>query len=557
MKPVPLRILIVEHSEADARLLIETLRRGGFEPYFQCVDTETALRLALGSHRTESSAQHWDLVMANIHTPDIGALKVLEVIRESGLQVPLIAVSERADIKAALLCTQEGAYDFIRKDDSSRLFGVVARVLREAGVHGARERSAAVLAAKDQYLAMIFDTADEGIVSVDADQRICYFNKGAEETFGYTAEEVLGRPLDILIPEGVRSIHSQHMRGFVESGEVSRKKDRRPEIRGLRKNGEIFDAEGSISKVVTPDGVLLTAILRDITSRKQAEARLHHLAYFDPLSELPNRTLFMERLEHAVIRRRDAKNNLAVLMLDLDRFKTINDSLGHKIGDQLVQELSSRLLACVRREDTVARIGGDEFAVLLESVGGSRSVFTIANKIMGSVSEPFLIKGHELFVTLSIGFSLFPKCAETAVALVQFADTALYRAKDKGRNCIEYYDKDISPKAQRKLSFENKLRRALDRDEFVLYYQPQVSLENGRMIGAEALIRWKCPGLGRVGGEDFVPLLEETGLILPVGEWVMRTAFEQIRVWQDEGLHLHVSVNLSAKQFARRDLPKK
>lgn len=294
---------------------------------------------------------------------------------------------------------------------------------------------------------------------------------------------------------------------------------------------------------------------RDITKRKQAEERLHYLANFDPLTRLPNRTLFSDRLSQALQRASWHKRSVAVLFLDLDRFKNINDTLGHALGDLVLKNVSERLTACVREGDTVARLGGDEFVLVLDNLAQEEDTRLIAHKILSTLSSPFNVEGHEFFVTTSIGIALYPNDGDTYESLIKNADTAMYRAKEKGKNNYQHYSPALNARISERLALETNLRRALERSEFELHYQPLVTPAWGRVVGVEALLRWKRPDIGMIPPSDFIPIAEETGLILPIGEWVLRTACTQNKAWQAAGLPpVRVAVNLSGGQFQQQHL---
>jgi len=293
---------------------------------------------------------------------------------------------------------------------------------------------------------------------------------------------------------------------------------------------------------------------RELARRQQA---LEHLAHHDPLTRLPNRLLFTARLNHALKHAHRNHCMLAVLFLDLDRFKTINDSLGHVTGDHLLMEAGKRLRQCLRDDDTIARIGGDEFTLLLEGIQDPANAGAIADKILQAFGGPFIVGEHELYVTISIGISIYPRDGEDNEVLLRNADAAMYRAKDQDRNTYAFYSRDLTSQTLELVMLGNALRRALKRDELRLYYQPQVDLEDGKLLGAEALVRWQHPDMGLIPPDRFIPLAEDIGMIVEIGTWVLDSACRQAREWLDQGLVFGcMSVNLSGKQIRRGDLLK-
>jgi diguanylate cyclase (GGDEF)-like protein len=317
-----------------------------------------------------------------------------------------------------------------------------------------------------------------------------------------------------------------------------------------RKDGSLYPVEVRLQLFDAEDPPVFVAVITDITDRMEAQMQLQFLAHHDALTSLPNRALFLERLDHALTRARWTKRPLAVLFLDLDRFKNINDTLGHDIGDSTLRVAAKRLTDCVREGDTVARFGGDEFTVLLEDLANSDDVPNVAQKILEALSRPFDVEGREFVVTTSIGISLYPSDGEDSLKLLRNADTAMYRAKEQGRNKYQFYSSEMSAKALEKFMLESSLRHALERQEFLLYYQPQVSLATGKITGVEALLRWQHPELGLVSPAQFIPVAEETGLMKSIDEWVLRTACAQAQAWRSAGLPpLTMIVNLSGRTF--------
>jgi diguanylate cyclase (GGDEF)-like protein len=293
-------------------------------------------------------------------------------------------------------------------------------------------------------------------------------------------------------------------------------------------------------------------LMRGITARKQET--LYRLAHHDVLTGLPNRLLFFDRLQQALSQAGRHDTLLGVMLLDLDRFKAINDSFGHTAGDALLQAVGRRIGECIRDGDTVARLGGDEFTILLQDIRQAQHAALVAQKIIEALQLPFLLNGYEVVVNTSIGIALYPHCRDAETLLIH-ADTAMYKAKEEGGNGYRFYTDEMSSADMRRLSLETQLRKAIERNELVLHYQPQAEIASGRLLGAEALLRWQHPEHGLIPPDEFIPLAEETGLIVPIGEWVLHTACAQNRAWQDAGLApLRVAVNVSGRQFRRLDM---
>jgi len=400
--------------------------------------------------------------------------------------------------------------------------------------------------------AKVFDSSVEGILITDASSRIVTVNQAFTAITGYEIEEAVGNTPAILSSgKHAEDFYQQMWASLKEAGQWH------GEIWNRRKGGETYLEWLTISAVKNDMGEITNyvAVFSDITTRKLAEERLNYLANHDALTGLPNRILFLERLALALAHAHRNHKMAAVMFFDLDRFKIVNDTLGHAAGDELLQEVAKRVSCCLREDDTVARQGGDEFTVILEGLGDERDVAPVAQKIIDALAKPVDLGGQEVFVTASIGISVYPNDGPDAQTLVKNADAAMYRAKDLGKNNYQFFKAEMNTRAFERLTLENNLRRALERNEFELHYQPQVDLATGQVVGAEALIRWRHPELGLVSPDRFIPIAEETGMILPIGEWVLRTACAQNKAWQNAGLpHLHVAVNLSGRQFKQKNL---
>ena len=394
--------------------------------------------------------------------------------------------------------------------------------------------------------ARVFESSQEAIIITDARAVIISVNPALSGMTGYAAEEVIGRMLPFLGSDRQSAeFYSTMWKTLNDEGRWQ------GEVWNKRKNGEIYPVELTISVYRGASGRVLNyvGIESDISERLAAQENIRQLAYYDPLTRLPNRTLLQDRVEQALAAAEREGKQVAVCFIDLDHFKVINDSLGHSAGDQILVQVSQRLLDCIRRRDTVARLGGDEFVVLLSEITPD-SAAEVARKILAAVARPFTVERHELSVTPSLGISLFPQDGRDFESLLKYADVAMYRAKESGRNAFQFFASDMNIAALERLVLENRLRQGLERGEFILHYQPQINVATGRIVGAEALIRWQHPEIGTVSPGKFIPVAELSGLIGPLGDWVLREACRQNRAWQIAGLpSICIAVNVSSVQF--------
>ncbi len=406
---------------------------------------------------------------------------------------------------------------------------------------------------KLRQAAAVFENATDGVIITDAQGTIVSVNQAITQITGYREDEVLGKNPNIFKSD-------RHDPSFFQDmwASLNQHDHWRGEIWNRRKYGEIFPCWQTISAVrddQTGEIQHYVSLMSDITAIKDSQERLEHLAHHDPLTNLPNRLLFNDRLEHAIERAHRENGGIGVMFIDLDNFKPINDGLGHAVGDRVLQLVAERMTSQVREDDTVARISGDEFALIMEDTKESQDVAHVAAKILSAFEAPLQVDTHELHVTTSIGISLYPEDGKDVTTLVKNADAAMYRAKKRGKNRYCYYTMDLTDAAMERLELQNDLRVALKQNEFRIYYQPQYSLATGQLIGAEALVRWQHPKLGLISPVKFIPLAESTGLIVPIGRWVLHEACAKTKSWQDAGLDIsRIGVNVAGRQIQSGDM---
>ena len=419
-----------------------------------------------------------------------------------------------------------------------------------ADISGRRQIEEALQVSERRYRAL-FERNLAGVYRSTIEGRILDCNESFARIFGYTSrEEVLRQAAwDLYVKPEDREAAIAKL--------VERQSLTNYELCLRRKDGSLVWVLQNENLAEGPDGLLsvIEGTVIDISERKRAEEQVKHLAFHDPLTNLPNRLLFNDRLTLAVAQAHRHNQRLAVLFLDLDRFKTINDSLGHSVGDELLRQVAERIQEHVREGDTVARLGGDEFTLLVPGISAEEDAAKIARKICEAIHDPFWIDGRELFVTTSVGVSVYPSDGHDSETLVRNADSAMYRAKEQGRDNYQLYTPAMNAKAVERLSLESRLRQAIANDELELHFPPFIDLRTAELLGAEALVRWRHPELGLIPPMDFIPLAELSGLIVPIGEWVLRTACAEARKWHAKGFpRLTVSVNLSSRQFQQADL---
>ncbi len=439
----------------------------------------------------------------------------------------------------------------VELEDERRRLHETNEALAEEMVERLKAQQAELLAA--QKVRMHFERTPLGVIEWDRQMRATAWNPAAEAIFGYSAAEALGRAAGaLLLAPADRAAAEAMWAELVETRDGNK-----ATLANVTKGGRTIQCEWYNTPLVDQGGrvVGFASLVQDVTERLNTERTIHYMAHHDALTGLPNRRLMQDRLNQAIMSARRKQRHVAVLFLDLDRFKVVNDTLGHDTGDFILKDVARRLVTCVREVDTVSREGGDEFVVVLPDLERPENARVVADKILKELSHPVEIGGQEIHITTSIGISHYPNDATDVNHLLKHADNAMYQAKDAGRNTVRFFTTDLNFLLSKRLEVESRLRRAIDHEEFFLRYQPQVELATGRITGMEALLRWNDPHRGEIYPKDFIFVAEELGLIVPLGEWVFRTACRQLKAWEEERLPpVTISINISPRQFMSRRL---
>ena len=540
-------ILVVDDEPHNRSLLQALLRPEGY-----MTRTAASGREALAA--VAESAP--DLILLDVMMPEMDGLTVTARLKAdpSTCNIPIILLTANTEHSARLAGLQAGAEEFLAKPvDRTELYLRIRNLLRLKAygdlLQDRRMQLELEVEARTADLRRFrtaMDATHDAIFLLDrTTMTFVDVNQTASDLFGYTSTELLELGPGML---GIPASESLELL-FDKVIDGSRANER-IELSVRHRKGQQIPVELHMQAERSGPAWIVVCVLRDITVRQAAEKRLHHLAHYDELTGLPNRTLFRETLDRTLGQAVDKGWTVAVMFIDLDHFKDVNDKLGHDIGDQLLREVGARLSACVRVRDTVGRLGGDEFALILAMEDGQRGAAAVADKIRAALRRPFALAGNVIEASASIGITVCPDDALDSETLIKFADTAMYRAKQAGRNTFRFFTPQMNTDVIERLDLEAALRDALQNDEFVLHYQPKMHLESGQVAGVEALLRWERPGHGLVTPDAFIPALEETGLIVDVGNWVIATACRQIALWSRSGIGpIQVSVNVSGRQL--------
>jgi diguanylate cyclase (GGDEF)-like protein/PAS domain S-box-containing protein len=532
---MPQRILLVEHEAADATVILDALNHAPDA----CFEVEWVRRCSEGLARLDGI----DAILLDLHLPDSRGIATFDCLFRAAPNIPILLLIDPQHEETARLAVQCGAQDYLLKDrlDPYLLPKVIGSMIERAAY-------AEALFEEQERAQVTLNSIGDAVVSTDVAGRVTYLNVVAEDLTGWSRNEAAGHPLE----EVLQIIDATTRQATQNTTMLAIRADKAlalpPNCVLIRRDGIEAAIEDSTAPIHDRRGAVTGAVMvfKDVSMARAMARKMTHLAQHDSLTNLPNRVLLSDRLREAIILSGRHQRKLSVLFLDLDRFKHVNDSMGHGVGDRLLQSVARRLFSCVRSSDTVGRQGGDEFVVLLWEVRRAEDAAVTAAKILEALREPHLIDGHELYVSGSIGIVTYPDDGADAETLMKKADLAMYYAKESGRDGYQFFKPAMNARAVERQSLEDSLRYAIERRELVLHYQPKVDLKSGGIIGAEALIRWRHPQRGLVPPGQFVTIAEDSGLIVPIGRWVLREACRQARAWQTAGLPpLCVAINIS------------
>jgi diguanylate cyclase (GGDEF)-like protein/PAS domain S-box-containing protein len=565
----PARLLVVDDEPRLLESLSELLSSLGHR-----ISTAGTGRAALAM----LDEQPFDLVLLDLRLPDLGGHAVMEHIRDRGLGVGVIVVSGESSIDAAIGALKRGADDYVRKPYAlPELLKAIEHTLQRRRLQADNRQMAARLEHSERLYRHLVDSSPDLIYMLDPQGRFTFVNDRLEQVLGLRRQALIGAHFGMLVHEDDLN-RAAHV--FLER-RAGERATRNVELR-LRAprapSGEAVDPPrmatllfnsiamyGDAMSIARDDAAPHPSrytgtygVARDISERKRAEETISHQAYHDILTDLPNRVLFRDRLEVAMLQAIRNGTELAVMFLDLDRFKLVNDTLGHMRGDELLKQAATRLKDSLRRGDTLARLGGDEFIIMLPRLAGREDASVVAHKCLECLEQPFILGDHEVQISASIGIAVFPDDGQTIDQLLAHADIAMYRVKAEGKNGQSFFDSTMLDAAHRRLSISKDLRRALEHGELEMYYQPQVDVGTGRIVGAEGLMRWHHPERGLLTAGEFLPAAEEEGLIIPISDWMLQALCRDLAHWRTLGaLDMVLAINLSPQYLERGEFMRK
>jgi diguanylate cyclase (GGDEF)-like protein/PAS domain S-box-containing protein len=554
-------ILLIQNDSADASAVRDALTNSGDGPFrviwvrhcaagLQALANANAQGPAHGPHEAERIAA----ILVDLSLPDSGGMETFNRLFLAAPHIPILILAVAEDEDIAKLAVQRGAREYLLK-------GRLETYLWPKAVNRMIELAANTEAMFEQNerAQVTLNSIGDAVISTDVAGNVAYLNIVAESLTGWAQAEAVGHPLEEVfrIIDGTTRAEARNPLTFAirENKTVSLT----PNCVLIRRDGAESPIEDSAAPIHNRQGQVTGGVIvfHDVSAARATTLRMGYMAQHDSLTDLPNRLLLHDRLTEAVSLAHRYRRQLAVLFLDIDRFKHINDSLGHGIGDRLLRSIAQRLLGCVRASDTVSRQGGDEFVILLSELTDAEDATICADKILETLRTPHRIDEHDVHVTASIGIVTYPDDGTDCETLMKHADFAMYHAKDNGRDNRQFFKRDLSLRAVKRQSLEDSVRHALDRQEFSVHYQPKVNLETGGIVGVEALIRWMHPDLGLVSPAEFIPIAEECGLMVPIGQWVLGQACHQAQAWQEIGLApIRIAVNISAVELHAKEFSK-
>jgi diguanylate cyclase (GGDEF)-like protein len=556
------RLLLVDDEPRLLSSLCELLEDTGY-------DLVTATR---GSEAIEQLRKlQFDVVLLDLRLPDLNGHQIMDFIAAQGIDANVIILSGDTDIDAAIGSLQRGAYGYLRKPyPREELLKTVDNALQKRRLEAENRRISWRLECSERLYRYLVDSSPDIIYTLNPEGRFTFVNDRVQQLLGATRDQLIGQHYSVLVhDEDLERAHYV----FIER-RVGERASRNVELRLKGRNA--LDKERTFDNTLTTisfnsmgmysqgQGVKnreffgTYGIARDITERKRAEEMISYQAYHDILTDLPNRVLFRDRLDLALIQAKRNNTELAVMFVDLDRFKLVNDTLGHIKGDKLLQQVAGRLKDSLRRGDTLARLGGDEFTLLIPDLRDRQDAAVIAEKFLKCLQEPFMLDGHEVHVSASIGIAVYPVDGETIDDLIRHADIAMYQVKALGKDGHSFYNTSMLDASFQKITLEQSLRKALANGELEMYYQPQVDVTSGQIVGAEALMRWNHSERGLLSAGEFLPFAEENGLIIPISDWMLDIICRDLVRWNAEGgEHVRLSFNVSPQYLDRGDFFKK
>ncbi len=535
------RILLIGQDSSDAATVQDALAEVRGWDY----SVEWVRHLSEGIARLVTGQT--DAVLLDLFLPDSQGLETFEQLWLAAPDIPVLILCHQDDESLAIQAVERGAQDYLLKThlDSYALRHALRSMIE-------RRTAADALFVERERADVTLDSIGDAVISTDISGRVTFLNVAAEDMLGWTRQDAVGRPLTEIFHIVDGETHELAPNPLALAIQENKTVGLTANCILVRRDGREVAIEDSASPIHERQGGVTGAVIvfRDVSRARAMSLQMSHLARHDALTNLPNRLFLSDRLTGAIASARRYRRQLGVMFVDLDRFKHINDSLGHEVGDQLLRSIAARLTGCVRSSDTVSRLGGDEFVIVLSEMEHKSNAAASAAKILAAVAAPHRIAGHELHITASLGISVYPDDGRDAQTLLRNADLAMYHAKEGGRGHYQVFQADMNVRAVERESLEHGLRRALERDEFIVHYQPKMDLERGTILGAEALIRWQHPDRGLLLPTQFVPIAEDSGLIVPIGRWVLREACRQTQVWRRAGLGpMPVAVNVSATEF--------